>query len=127
LEGQRDAAGARLAFERAATLSLEPRRRRPSQEPDGSPRLNAQSYFQGLALRKLGREAEAQARFASLVQPQNAEPAPASRLATAEIAYLAGLGYLGQGKQTEAQSHFQRALEMHPAHVGARSALRIAQ
>lgn len=123
LEGQGDAAGARQAFERAATLSLEPRRRRPGQEPDGSPQRNAQTYYQGLALRKLGREAEAQARFTSLVQPRNAEPAPASRLASADTAYLAGLGYLGQRKQNEAKTQFQRALEMHPSHVGARTML----
>lgn len=90
-------------------------------------------YHQALALQKLGRTNEAQRVFEGLIR--NGE----SRLGGSELAdyfakfgerepervrhaqghYLIALGEIGLGRMTEAKAALARALELHPAHLGA--------
>jgi tetratricopeptide (TPR) repeat protein len=97
----------------------------------------ANRYFQGLALRKLGRGAEADPLFADLVrinrEKLQASPAvdyfakfgerQSERSRQAQFHYLIGLGLEGQGKVDEARSEWQQALERDPTHLGAHNLL----
>jgi tetratricopeptide (TPR) repeat protein len=90
-------------------------------------------FHQGLALRKIGRGEEAKPIFQNLLaqgQKQlESRDTPdyfakfgekqAERIRRAQAHYLAGLGHLGLGQPGEAREQFQKALEQHPAHLGA--------
>ena len=116
-----DAAAAKAAFEKAAAG-----RDRGSSES---------SYFHGLALQKLGRADEAKPIFERLVkageeQLTQVETADyfakfgekqSERVRKANAHYLIGLGQLGLGEKAKAEAEFKQALELHPAHLGARS------
>jgi len=94
-------------------------------------------YFQGLAFRKLGQEAQAARIFEGLVESGEEELAATSdmdyfakfgekrseavRLAHAH--YLIGLGNLGQGRRAEAKAEFQSVLKQDLNHLGARTQL----
>jgi tetratricopeptide (TPR) repeat protein len=96
-----------------------------------------QAYFQALALRKLGREAEATALFERLIK--SGEKAltegrtvgvfakfgegQTERARVARAHYLIGLGQAGLGQAGEARASFRKALEAAPDHDGARMAL----
>ncbi len=139
LEGAGKANEARAAFEQAASATQRIRRRRPTEQPEPAGLSNAQAYFQGLALRKLGRTAEAQQRFDALIETAQNELKPAAsgasgdgeggrpglspRARTANAYYLAGLGYLGKNETDRAKAEFAKAVETSPDHVGARMAL----
>jgi tetratricopeptide (TPR) repeat protein len=89
-------------------------------------------FYRAMALKELGREAEAQPLFEGLVRHgqelQTREPADyfakfgerrSERVRKADAHYLTGLGRLGLGQTAEAQAEFQKALELHPSHLGA--------
>ena len=92
-----------------------------------------QSYYQALAERKLGREAEAAKRFAGLAgfAEDRLKTAPAmdffekfceresARRLSAQMRFLLGLGRLGAGRREEAKAEFRKALEDNPNHIGA--------
>mgnify|MGYP003875985531 CR=1 FL=1 len=90
------------------------------------------AYYRAAALQKLGRTDDAKPIFESLVKQgrelQTSEPADyfakfgekrAERVRQADAHYLAGLGLQGLGKKSEAEAEFKKALELHPAHLGA--------
>ena len=90
-------------------------------------------YFAALALRKLGRDAEATPVFEGLVKAGQAqltrgEPADyfakfgerqSDQVRQANGHYLIGLGRRGLGDTAPAEAEFKQALELHPAHLGA--------
>lgn len=94
-------------------------------------------YYEALALKKLDRTREAKAMLEKLIQQgQNqlkSKDQPdyfakfgdrqPERVRKANAHYIAGLGYLGLGRNTAAQSEFQKALKWHPAHLGANQQL----
>ena len=94
-------------------------------------------YCQGLALQKLKRAPEAKVIFEQLVkqgenQLQSTESPDyfakfgerqSERVRQANAHYLTGLGFLGLGRAGKAQSQFQQALKLHPAHLGANQQL----
>jgi tetratricopeptide (TPR) repeat protein len=118
-EGLGDAAKAREAYERA----VERIETAPSEA----------QYHQALALRKLGRNAEAERVFEGLVRRGEGlvaagEPADyfakfgekqAERVRQAQGHYLVALGRLGLDRKPAAQAALSRALELDPAHLGA--------
>ncbi len=122
-EAAGDRTGSARALERAAAF-------RPGWSED--------SYFLGLALRKLGREDEAARTFqglaASAADRLQAAPKPdffekfgerrSAALQEAGHRLLLGLGLAGQGKNAEAAAEFRRALELDPQLVEARLQLR---
>jgi len=91
------------------------------------------SYYQALALRKLGRDAEAAKIFDGLIRfaGERLKSAPAmdffekfgekqSAMAqSAQSHYLLGLGYLGKGQKAEARAEFEKALELNSGLTGA--------
>jgi tetratricopeptide (TPR) repeat protein len=96
-------------------------------------------YFQGLASRKLGQEAQAVRIFEELINAGKAELAATSdmnyfakfgerRSEAARIGharYLMGLGYLGQGKRAEAKAEFEKVIERDVNHLGAQTQLAV--
>ncbi|HEX5223078.1 MAG TPA: DUF5107 domain-containing protein [Verrucomicrobiae bacterium] len=94
-------------------------------------------YYEALALKKLGRTREATEVFEKLVQQGQAQSKSreqadyfakfsnrqAERIPKANAHYIAGLGYLGLGRTSAAQSEFQKAIKLHPAHLGANQQL----
>ncbi len=64
--------------------------------------------FQALAMKRLGRAAEADDLFAKLLQ------APAKETASAQDFYVAGVAQRIQGRENEACSSLRRALELDP-------------
>jgi tetratricopeptide (TPR) repeat protein len=95
-------------------------------------------YYKGLALQRTGKADEAEKLFSSLVRQGEEELSReteavdyfakfgekrAERLRHAQGHFAAGLGALGLGKKEEAQNRFKKALELHPAHLGAISFL----
>ena len=111
---------AKTAFERAAGG----RRDRASSESD---------HYRALAMRKLGRASEVTPLFEGLVKAGEEHLArgeaadyfakfgekQAERVRQAHAHYLIGLGQLGLGRTEEARTAFAKALELHPAHLGA--------
>lgn len=93
--------------------------------------------FRALALRKLGRDNDAKPIFERLVrtgeeQLRQSEAADyfakfgektSERVRQANAHYLAGLGKAGLGDQAAASEQYRRALELHPAHLGANQML----
>jgi tetratricopeptide (TPR) repeat protein len=97
-----------------------------------------QSYYQALALRKLGQTSTAEKLIENLanaanrslersapksddIQTMEARRSERRRLATAH--YAAGLGYLATGEKSKAKREFTKALEVGPDRAGARSEL----
>jgi tetratricopeptide (TPR) repeat protein len=90
-------------------------------------------YYQGLALRKLGRAAEAAELFEGLVSfgKDRLAASPgldffakfgekkSERNRLAEAHYLIGLGHLGKGEKGEAKAEFEQALKVNPNHTWA--------
>ena len=118
-----DASAAKAAFEKAAA---------------GRDRGATESgYFQALALQKLGRSGEARPVFERLVRAGEEQltkgEAPdyfakfgektSERVRQANAHYLIGLGGLGLGEKTRASQELRRALDLHPAHLGASLAI----
>ena len=123
-EARGDAEGARGLYLRAATAHGE-----------GGGVL---AYWQGLALRKLGRTEEAEARFATLIESgrtslrsleSGSSPEFFAKFGTrrspaearADALYLLGLGQLGMGRTEEAEASFREVLALDPSHVWARA------
>jgi tetratricopeptide (TPR) repeat protein len=118
-EASGDRARGAQAFDKAAAF-------RPGWSED--------SYFLGLALRKLGREAEALRTFEGLAgfAQDGLKAAPktdffekfgerqSARVLEARHRLLLGLGRAGQGKSVEAATEFRRALELDPRLLEAR-------
>jgi tetratricopeptide (TPR) repeat protein len=133
-EARGDKEQARRFWQSAA--SIEPggtRRRRRAELSDQAP----QRYFQALAFRKLGQQAEADAILRDLVETATRAirdaPSPIDRSASVSIQrsqrdrlaqahYLAGLGYLGLGQKDKALETFRLSLQARPDHLGARMA-----
>jgi len=123
---------ARQFWEKAAAGAGGARLRRGAQAGDD------QSYYQALAMVKLGRREPAKAIFEDLVKSGlqaleqgsqavdffasfGEQQSQRSRLAGAH--YIAGLGYLGLNARDKAREEFTQALGFSPDHLGARSAL----
>jgi tetratricopeptide (TPR) repeat protein len=101
--------------------------------------VGVQTYYQGLALRKLGQEEKAQELFQSLVQSgqnelkqaatstgpssRRAGRAVSQRLLAANAHYLAGLGYMGLKDEVTAKAELKQAVELTPDLLGAKTAL----
>lgn len=98
---------------------------------------SAQRFYQALALRKLGRETDAEEIFKELVESgtealQRTSPeidsstkfdeqsSQRTRLAMAH--YVAGLGYLGLNEREKADRELTEALQVRPDHLGAKTA-----
>ncbi|MCX8155916.1 MAG: DUF5107 domain-containing protein [Verrucomicrobiae bacterium] len=94
-------------------------------------------FYRAMAMQELGRETEARPLLESLVKHgqelQTREPADyfakfgerrPERVRLADAHYLTGLGYLGLGQTAAAKAALQKALELHPAHLGASLHLR---
>ena len=96
----------------------------------------AASYYQALALQKLGETARAETIFHELidaankalvpVEGANDAPPPGRRISprvrTATAHYIAGLGHAGLGEKEKARSEFTAALTEVPDHLGAKLA-----
>ena len=128
-----DAEKARACFEKAA-IGLS--------EPAGAMYYNDQSphmiYYQGAALKELGREEEARSRFYKLVsfgEKNLFEKQVMDYFAVSlpdflvletnldeknkvHCYYMMGLGYMGLGDKTKARSAFEAALKIAPGHYG---------
>jgi tetratricopeptide (TPR) repeat protein len=105
-------------WERAAAAT--PVRRRHALAGDLT--RKAETYFEGLALQKLGKAEEARAIFQGLVAAgQQAAASPRARRALAH--YITGLGYLGLNQQTAAQAELNEAVRTDPGLAQARVAL----
>ena len=95
-------------------------------------------YYQALAYRKLGQDARAAEVFDGLIRSGKERlEAPAKvdffakfgfqqsdRTAKAQGHFLIGLGHLGKGEQTQAKAALEKAVELDPNHLGARTLLR---
>lgn len=92
-------------------------------------------FFKGLALRRLGKDKEAEEIFqqlerTGLQQVESETDAPdyfakfgekrPERVRQAQAWYTAALGSLGLGEETAAKQHFEQALRLDPGHLGAR-------
>ncbi|HNQ87308.1 MAG TPA: DUF5107 domain-containing protein [Verrucomicrobiota bacterium] len=91
------------------------------------------AYWQARALQQLGRNDEAQQLFSQLAAQGEARQTAgetadyfakfgerqSERVRQAQGHFLAGLGYAGQGRDADARAAFTRAVELHPAHLGA--------
>jgi tetratricopeptide (TPR) repeat protein len=96
--------------------------------------LSEQAYYRGLALKALGRQAEAESLFEGLVERARdalaAAPAmdffekfgerQSSRVRQANFHFLVGLGLLGSGQAAEAKAEFEMAVSMDSGHPEAR-------
>jgi tetratricopeptide (TPR) repeat protein len=138
-EGSGDARKAADCWKRAVAPPQPGTDRRANQIGRGTTGAGAQTYYQALALQKLGQPEKAQALFQGLVQSgQNLlqRPAPAAggrggrtgreitpRARAANAHYLAGLGYLGLKDQPQAKAELSQAVQMSPDLLGARTAL----
>ncbi|MEA2063592.1 MAG: tetratricopeptide repeat protein, partial [Gemmatimonadota bacterium] len=91
------------------------------------------AYYQGLALRKLGKEDRAGRLFEGLTESGTGMLEAGSvtdyfakfgeklsrEALMAEAHYLRGLGHLGKGKETEAKREFEKALKLNINHIQA--------
>jgi tetratricopeptide (TPR) repeat protein len=86
-------------------------------------------YYKGLALKKLGEEAQAERIFDELIESAKPEPAEtffakfgekqAHNIRTANSHYIRGLGYLGKANQAKARAEFEEALKLNINHLWA--------
>jgi len=94
----------------------------------------AQTYYQALALQKLGQTDKAKTLFAGIIESgktalhetpgaPRGDRAMSSRARLADAHYLAGLGYLGLGDGARAKAELSQAVEISPDLAGARVAL----
>jgi tetratricopeptide (TPR) repeat protein len=129
-EGLANKQKATESWERAAASTPAVRRRRDS--ATGDLKRQAELYYQGLALQKLGKTEEAKAIFQGLVtagqqavaSPKAAswpEQSPRARRALAH--YITGLGYLGLNDQAAAKAELNQAVQTDPGLAQARVAL----
>jgi tetratricopeptide (TPR) repeat protein len=123
---------AKAAWHQAASVKP-PDASRPRRGGGG----NAQAYYQGMSLMKLGQTDEAQKMFQAMVDSANesvkrasavadlaaaeGHQTPRSRLAQSH--YLAGLGYLGLKEKEKAKQDLTQALQTSPDHLGAKEAM----
>jgi tetratricopeptide (TPR) repeat protein len=112
---------------------------RPQQSGNAAAGASAQTYYQGLAMEKLGQEEKAEELFRELLQfgqKELAAPTPSAsgvgedagrevspRVHTANAHYLAGLGYLGLKDQVAAKAELHQAAQISPDLLGPRTAL----
>ncbi len=96
----------------------------------------AASFYEALALEKLGQQDRAKAIFNQLIDagakalesvtaaasPQSAT-APAARTQVADAHYIVGLGELGLNNREKARKEFSLALEASPDHYASEQAL----
>jgi tetratricopeptide (TPR) repeat protein len=117
-EAMGDRAGARRAWESAATAAPQTRRRDAIEGAD-------QRYFEALALRELGREEESRARFQSLLDfsARVLEQRPTDKAREATARYLKGLAQLGLGQPDAGRRELNAALELRPDLLPAKIAL----
>jgi tetratricopeptide (TPR) repeat protein len=90
------------------------------------PLNGVQLYHKALALQKLGQSDKAKEIFQGLVKSGSAELQPSEQRPRARLGqahFVAGLGYLRLGDKEKAKQEFIRALEIHPAHAGAKATL----
>jgi tetratricopeptide (TPR) repeat protein len=96
--------------------------------PAGSAVNEAQSYYQALAIQKLGDESQADAIFGQLIStgtrtlancPEGASKTLEDREAVATAHYLVGLGEAGLHQRAEAQEAFRATLSICPDYLGA--------
>jgi tetratricopeptide (TPR) repeat protein len=94
-------------------------------------------YYQALAMRKLGRAAEADAIFDRLIKQGRETLATGGRVdyfakfgerqseraRAAQGHYVLALGYLGAGKRTEAKAELEQAYKLNQNHLGAKTQL----
>ena len=88
------------------------------------------NYYKGLALQKLGRDAEARQLFESLLQASRDDGAysqfdgrATSAAQRVNALYQAGLGYMGLGDNAGAAKEFKAALEINPGHIWSKTYL----
>ncbi len=118
-EGLGDHPKATAAWERA--LSSSPRRRAVH---NGDLSTQAEKYYQGLALQKLGKAEEAKAIFQEVVAAgKQALPSQKPRANRALAHYVTGLGYLGLRDHAEATAELREAVQTDPGLAEARVAL----
>ncbi|MEA1912335.1 MAG: tetratricopeptide repeat protein [candidate division WOR-3 bacterium] len=106
-EGEEDTAQAIKFWKK--TLEQPIRVKSGNEGGKGSSKVDEETYYKSLALRKLGKKSEANKLLKRLINIGSVEKPPGSR-----TLYLVGLGYLGLGKEDEAQSFFKRALKEEP-------------
>ncbi len=126
-EGQGNRQKAMESWERAAAPGPA-RRRRASATADLT--RQAEMYYQGLALQKLGKTEEAKSIFQGLVAAgqqavtsQKAGPDLSARERRALAHYITGLGYLGLKDQAGAKAELSQAVQTDPGLAEARAAL----
>jgi tetratricopeptide (TPR) repeat protein len=135
-----DAASARGAFEQAVrdAASAKAASEQALAGRDGSDYES--DYFGARAMQNLGRAAEAKPILERLVKTGEEQLAKgegpdyfakfgektSERVRQANAHYLIGLGQLGLGEKEKAGASFRQALELHPAHPGAREQSRAA-
>lgn len=150
-EGVGDMGNARKSWEQSASggsLQAQQSASRQSRRGErggrrGAPGTNmnlnysVQNYYQGLSLMKLGRQGQAQDIFKAMVTAGNqmlegidqqefftsfgAQQSQRGRIANAH--YITGLGNLGLNEKENAVKQFRQALEIDPAHLGAKTML----
>ncbi|HVN03131.1 MAG TPA: DUF5107 domain-containing protein [Bryobacteraceae bacterium] len=123
-EGLGDGAQAKASWEKAAASGPVRRHRRASAPVDLA--RDAERYYQGLALEKLGKAEEAAAIFKGLVtagQQVLASQKQAPRVQLAMAHYVIGLGYLGRNDQAGAKTELKLAVETDPGLAEANAAL----
>lgn len=121
-EGLGTAGEAREEWQRSAGTQTSRRERR-----GGISRGLIQNYYRGLALRRLGKEAEAETVFRELLEltregsdgTDDGGESPPSRPRSGLAHYLAGLAQLGLGNTENAKSEFEFALRKSPDLLGA--------
>jgi tetratricopeptide (TPR) repeat protein len=130
-----DHLNARRQFELAAAAQPETSsqrerslRRNAPRLPAGSAVIEAQSYYQALAMQKLGQEKQADAIFEQLIStgtltlanyPEGAAKTLDDREVVATAHYLVGIGEAGLHHRAEAQDAFRATLSICPDHLGA--------
>jgi tetratricopeptide (TPR) repeat protein len=90
------------------------------------PLNGVQLYHKALALQKLGQSDKAKEIFQGLVKSAGEEWQPSEQRSRARLGqahFVAGLGYLGLGDKEKARQELARALEINPAHAGAKATL----
>ena len=129
-----DAASAKAAFEQAVSDAAAAKADSERALAGRSDSDYESDFFGALALRKLGRTDEAKTIFERLLKIGEEQLAKgdgpdyfakfgektSERVRQANAHYLIGLGQLGLGEKEKASASFQQALELHPAHLGAR-------